>query len=240
MAEPILVVDNIRAGYGPIEVLKGISLEVHEGEIVTMIGCNGAGKSTTLMCICGINPVRQGNVRFQGKSIAGMPPHELVAMGLAQVPEGRRIFPKLTVMENLEMGAYLRRDKGALATDLERVFNLFPVLQERRSQLGGTLSGGEQQMLAIGRALMSRPKLLLMDEPSMGVAPMLTARIFETIAELNREGMTILLVEQNAHLALKRAQRGYVIETGEIVLHGAASSLLADSRVREAYLGDED
>jgi branched-chain amino acid transport system ATP-binding protein len=191
------------------------------------------------MCISGINPVRKGDVRFQGKSIVGTPPHELVAMGLAQVPEGRRIFPRLTVMENLEMGAYLRRGQTGLAKDLERVFNLFPVLRERKSQVGGTLSGGEQQMLAIGRALMSGPKLLLMDEPSMGVAPILTAKIFETITELNREGMTILLVEQNAHLALRLAQRGYVIETGEIVLQNTASSLLVDPRVKEAYLGDE-
>jgi branched-chain amino acid transport system ATP-binding protein len=239
MGAPLLAVGNIHAGYGPIEALKGVSLEVHEGEIVTMIGCNGAGKSTTLMCISGINPVRKGDVRFQGKSIVGTPPHELVAMGLAQVPEGRRIFPRLTVMENLEMGAYLRRGQTGLAKDLERVFNLFPVLRERKSQVGGTLSGGEQQMLAIGRALMSGPKLLLMDEPSMGVAPILTAKIFETITELNREGMTILLVEQNAHLALRLAQRGYVIETGEIVLQNTASSLLVDPRVKEAYLGDE-
>lgn len=240
MASPLLSVQNVIAGYGPIEALKGVSLDVHEGEIVTLIGANGAGKSSTLMCISGLLRARKGRIQFDGADITGYEPHTIVAGGLAQVPEGRKIFPRLTVLENLELGAYLRRDKNAIKTDLEKVFHLFPILGERRRQSGGTLSGGEQQMLAIGRALMGRPKLMLMDEPSMGVAPILTAKIFATIRELNREGMTILLVEQNAHLALKTAHRGYVIETGAIVLEDKAESLLKDPRVKEAYLGDDD
>lgn len=240
MAEPLLAVQNLRAGYGPIEALKGVSLNVCDGEIVTLIGANGAGKSSLLMCISGIHRPRAGKIIFGGADVTGEKSHELVRLGIAQVPEGRRIFPRLTVMENLELGAFLRRDAAGIKSDLDRVFSLFPILSERRKQLGGTLSGGEQQMLAIGRALMSKPKLLLMDEPSMGVAPLLTAKIFDTIRELNREGMTILLVEQNAHLALKIAGRGYVLETGEIVLEDQCGALLTDSRVREAYLGDQD
>lgn len=240
MGGPLLSIQNVRAGYGPIEALKGVSIEVHGGEIVTLIGANGAGKSSTLMCVSGLLRARSGAVRFDGADITGYEPHTIVEEGLAQVPEGRKIFPRLTVLENLEMGAYLRRDKQAVQIDVEKVYHLFPILGERRRQLGGTLSGGEQQMLAIGRALMSRPKLLLMDEPSMGVAPILTAKIFSTIRELNREGMTILLVEQNAHLALKIAHRGYVIETGSIVLEDKAESLLRDPRVQEAYLGGDD
>lgn len=239
MTDTLLTVENIHAGYGPIEALKGVSLTVRQGEIVTMIGANGAGKSSTLMCISGIHRLRSGRIRFDGQDVTGLPPHALVERGLAQVPEGRRIFPRLTVLENLDMGAYVRRDKKNLAEDFERAFHLFPILRERRAQIGGTLSGGEQQMLAIARALMCRPKLLLMDEPSMGIAPILTAKIFETIGELNRQGMTILLVEQNAHLALKLAQRGYVIETGRIVLEDDAAKLLADPRVRAAYLGED-
>lgn len=235
---PLLELRGLRAGYGPIEALKGISLKVFAGEIVAMIGANGAGKSSTLMCISGIHPVRAGKVFFEGRDITNARPHALVAQGLAQVPEGRKIFPRLTVLENLEMGAYLRRDREGIRADLEKVFHLFPILRERRGQTGGTLSGGEQQMLAIGRALMSRPRLLLLDEPSMGVAPILTQRIFDRIVELNREGMTILLVEQNAHIALKTAGRGYVIETGSIVIEKASAELLADPRVREAYLGE--
>ncbi|GMW00007.1 MAG: ABC transporter ATP-binding protein [Candidatus Hydrogenedentota bacterium] len=240
MAEPLLSIKEVRAGYGPIEALKGVSLDVFPGEIVTLIGANGAGKSSTLMCVSGIHPVRKGAIHFDGRNIANCKAHTLVARGLAQVPEGRRIFSKLTVLENLELGAYLRRDADGVKSDLDKVYALFPILGERRRQLGGTLSGGEQQMLAIGRAMMSRPKLLLMDEPSMGVAPILTAKIFETIRELNQQGMTILLVEQNAHLALRLAHRGYVLETGEIVLQDKAASLLTDPRVKEAYLGDED
>jgi branched-chain amino acid transport system ATP-binding protein len=236
---PLLEVNDIRAGYGPIEALKGVSLKVYPGEIVTMIGSNGAGKSSTLMCISGIHRVRSGSIRFNGTDVTGHKAHTLVGMGLAQVPEGRRIFPRLTVLENLEMGAYLRRDMAGIKADLEKVYHLFPILGERKHQTGGTLSGGEQQMLAMGRALMSRPKLLLLDEPSMGVSPILTQKIFDRIRELNKEGMTILLVEQNAHLALNLAARGYVIETGEIVLEKPAKELLEDPRVREAYLGEE-
>ncbi|MBI5093801.1 MAG: ABC transporter ATP-binding protein [Candidatus Hydrogenedentes bacterium] len=239
MTETLLSVEDIHVGYGPIEAVRGVSLTVRRGEIVTVIGANGAGKTSTLMCISGMLRSSQGRIRFDGEDITDLPAHALVGRGLAQVPEGRRIFPRLTVLENLELGAYLRRDKPGIRADFDKVFHLFPILRERQSQAGGTLSGGEQQMLAIGRALMSRPKLLLMDEPSMGVAPILTARIFERIRELNKEGMTILLVEQNAHLALQTAQRGYVIEIGQIVLEDDASRLLANPRVREAYLGDE-
>lgn len=238
MSAPLLKVDNIRTGYGPIEVLRGLSLHVNEGEIVTLIGANGAGKTSTLMCISGIQPLRGGSIQFLGEDIAKTPAHALVGKGLAQVPEGRKIFARLTVAENLDMGAYLRRDKDAIAADMDRVFALFPVLHERRKQLGGTLSGGEQQMLAIGRALMSRPKLLVMDEPSMGVAPLLVAKIFEAVRALNQQGMTILLVEQNACAALKLAQRGYVLEGGHIALEDTAAQLLCDPRVREAYLGE--
>jgi len=237
---PLLSVQGIFAGYGPIEALKGVSLNVQRGEIVTLIGANGAGKSSTLMCICGVHRARKGSIHFDGEEVTDEKPHSLVAKGLAQVPEGRKIFARMTVLENLELGAYLRKDVAGIKSDLDMVYTLFPILGERRKQLGGTLSGGEQQMLAIGRALMSKPKLLLMDEPSMGVAPILTAKIFDTIRELNKQGMTILLVEQNAHLALKLAHRGYVLETGEIVLEDKASSLLTDPRVKEAYLGDED
>jgi branched-chain amino acid transport system ATP-binding protein len=235
---PKLCLEGIRSGYGPIEVLKGISLEVHEGEIVTIIGANGAGKTTTLMCISGINRVRSGRILFDGQEIQGVPADQLVRRGVAQVPEGRKIFPRLTVLENLEMGAFIRNDEEGIRADLEKVYALFPVLKEREGQLGGTLSGGEQQMLAIGRALMSRPKLLLMDEPSMGIAPILVLKIFDAIRALNREGMTILLVEQNARQALKLAHRGYVLETGEIVLTDEASALLTHPRVLEAYLGE--
>lgn len=238
MDAPMLQVEGIRAGYGPIEVLRGVSLRVDQGEIVTLIGANGAGKTSTLMCVSGIQPLRGGRITFLGEDIAKVPAHALVGKGLAQVPEGRKIFPRLTVFENLEMGAYLRRDKEGIAADYERVYALFPILRDRRKQLGGTLSGGEQQMLAIGRALMSRPKLLLMDEPSMGVAPMLIAKIFEAVRQLNQQGMTILLVEQNAHAALKLAQRGYVLEGGSIALEDSAQNLLSDPRVREAYLGE--
>jgi len=234
----MLELEDLRAGYGNIEALHGISLSVGEGEIVTLIGANGAGKTTTLMTISGCVRARSGAIRFRGRDISGLPPHEIVALGLVQSPEGRKIFPRLTVAENLEMGAFTRRDPDGIAADQNRVFELFPILGERRRQPGGTLSGGEQQMLAIARALMARPKLLLLDEPSLGLAPLVVSRIFEVIRELNREGATILLVEQNAQMALKAAHRGYVLETGTIAMADAADKLLADPRVRSAYLGD--
>ncbi len=241
-AQTLLAVEGLVAGYGSVEVLHKVSLEVREGEIVTLIGGNGAGKSTTLMCISGIVPVRGGEIRFAGEKTAdasgGVRADKLVGRGLVQVPEGRRIFPRMTVLENLMMGAYGRDDKDGIARDLERVYSLFDILKQRAAQLGGTLSGGEQQMLAIGRAIMSKPRLLMMDEPSMGIAPLLVARIFEAVRELNREGLTILLVEQNARAALKLAARGYVLETGRMIISDDASRLLVDPRVREAYLGD--
>jgi branched-chain amino acid transport system ATP-binding protein len=238
MAEPLLKLDGIHAGYGLIEVLKGISLEVGPGEIVTVIGANGAGKTTTLMVTSGVIKVRQGGIRFAGESISGRPAHEIMRLGICQSPEGRKIFSRLTVLENLEMGAFTRRDKAGIQEDLEKAFTLFPILKERRTQAGGTLSGGEQQMLAIARALMGRPKLLLLDEPSLGLAPLIVLRIFEVVRELNKQGMSILLVEQNARLALKLAHRGYVMETGEITMSGPADQLLQDPRVKDAYLGE--
>jgi len=233
----VLVVDDLHAGYGAIEVLKGISLEVNEGEIVTLIGANGAGKTSTLMTICGFVPARKGRITFQGKDLGGMQTHEIVTLGLVQSPEGRKIFPRLTVLENLEMGAFTRRDAG-IPADIDRVFALFPILGQRRLQPGGTLSGGEQQMLAVGRAMMARPKLLLLDEPSLGLAPLIVTRIFEVIKELNAEGVTILLVEQNARMALKLAHRGYVMETGKIILQDKAAALLENPSIRAAYLGE--
>ncbi|HET6284422.1 MAG TPA: ABC transporter ATP-binding protein [Polyangia bacterium] len=233
----MLVVDDLHAGYGAIEVLKGVSLEVNEGEIVTLIGANGAGKTSTLMTICGFVPARRGRVSFQGKDLGGLQTHEIVTLGLVQSPEGRKIFPRLTVLENLEMGAFTRRDAG-VAADIDRVFALFPILGQRRLQPGGTLSGGEQQMLAVGRAMMARPKLLLLDEPSLGLAPLIVTRIFEVIKELNAEGVTILLVEQNARMALKLAHRGYVMETGKIILQDKAAALLENPSIRAAYLGE--
>jgi len=241
-SQPLLEVKSIVAGYGSVEVLHQVSLEVREGEIVSLIGGNGAGKSTTLMCTSGIVPLRAGEICFAGKRIAqaggGVRADLLVPMGLVQVPEGRRIFSRMTVLENLMMGAYTRNDPAGIAKDLEHVYQLFDILKSRSSQLGGTLSGGEQQMLAIGRAIMSRPRLLMMDEPSMGIAPLLVARIFEAVRQLNREGLTILLVEQNARAALKLSKRGYVLETGRVTLSDDADKLLVDPRVREAYLGD--
>ena len=236
----MLELEDLRAGYGNIEALHGISLSVAEGEIVTLIGANGAGKTTTLMTISGCVRARSGAIRFRGRDISGLPPHEIVALGLVQSPEGRKIFPRLSVAENLEMGAFTRRDPDGIAADQNRVFELFPILGERRRQPGGTLSGGEQQMLAIARALMARPRLLLLDEPSLGLAPLVVSRIFDVIRELNRDGTTILLVEQNAQMALKAAHRGYVLETGTIAMADAADQLLADPRVRSAYLGDAD
>ena len=234
----MLEVTDLRAGHGAIEVLKGISLRVDEGEIVTLIGANGAGKTSTLMTICGVLPARGGDIVFEGKSLRGLPAHEIVRRGLVQSPEGRKIFPRLTVQENLEMGAFTRRDPAGVAQDRQRMFELFPILAERRAQPGGTLSGGEQQMLAVARALMARPRLLLLDEPSLGLAPLVVARIFAVIKQLNADGVTILLVEQNARMALKLAHRGYVLETGAITLHDRASALLANPSIQAAYLGE--
>ena len=233
----LLEIENITLLYGRIQALHGISLQVDEGEIVALIGANGAGKSTTMRAISGLRPIASGSIRFDGKDITRMRADLRVLRGIGQAPEGRGIFPGMSVLENLEMGAYTRRDRAGVAADLERVFGLFPRLQERRKQAGGTLSGGEQQMLAVGRALMSRPKLLLLDEPSMGLAPMLIQQIFSIITEINQQGTTILLVEQNAQQALSRAHRGYVLETGRIVKTGTGTDLLHDSAVKEAYLG---
>src|SRR2546426_4761879 len=234
----LLEVEDVHVHYGKVEALKGISLQVDEGEIVTLIGGNGAGKSTTLKTISGLRPLSGGSIRLGGEDIVGVPPHRLVDMGVSHAPEGRGIFPGMTVRENLEMGAYGRRGAD-LRPDLERVFTLFPVLQQRVKQAGGTLSGGEQQMLAIGRALMARPRLLLLDEPSMGLAPKLVSQVFDTITEINRQGTTILLVEQNAAQALQRAHRAYVLETGHIVKASDARSLLEDESVKAAYLGGD-
>jgi branched-chain amino acid transport system ATP-binding protein len=229
---------DIHTFYGNIQALKGVSLEVKEGEIITLIGANGAGKTTTLMSISGIVPPRTGDVRFMGESISRMNPDKIVSMGISQVPEGRRIFPYLTVLENLDMGAFLRNDKDSIKSDLDYVLNLFPILAERRNQAGGTLSGGEQQMLAISRALMARPRLLLLDEPSLGLAPLIVKQIFEIIKKINIENnTTIFLVEQNANLALKVANRGYVMENGRITLADSAENLLSNEAVKSAYLG---
>ena len=236
----LLELEEVRVHYGPVEALKGISLSVDEGEIVTLIGGNGAGKTTTLKTISGLRSVSSGEIRFEGRSLAGVPAHRVVQLGISQAPEGRAIFPGMSVLENLEMGAYGRRiTRRGLDPDLDRVFQLFPRLQERRNQPGGTLSGGEQQMLAIGRALMAAPKVLLLDEPSMGLAPRLVAQIFSIITEINRQGTTILLVEQNAAQALQRADRAYVLETGRVVRSDAAAALLDDDSVRAAYLGGD-
>ena len=237
MAEIMLKIDNIHVYYGAIHALKGVSLEVHKGEIVTLIGANGAGKSTTLRTVSGLLAPKSGGISFLGKNIAGMPAHEIVKHGISQVPEGRRIFAEMSVQENLEMGAFTRKDKAGVEKDFEIVYNRFPRLKERRKQQAGTLSGGEQQMLAMGRALMSRPKLLLLDEPSMGLAPLLIKEIFSIIEDINREGTTVLLVEQNANMALSIAHRAYVMETGRITLQGAAKELAASEDVRKAYLG---
>lgn len=233
----MLVLEDVTAGYGPIKVLKGVSLSIYEGEIVCLLGANGAGKTTTLMTLSGVHPLHSGMITFLGAPIAGIPPHEVVQLGISHVPEGRRIFPRLTVMENLEMGAFTRRRQEVQA-GLDQAFAYFPILRDRRYQRGGTLSGGEQQMLAIARALMARPRLLLLDEPSLGLAPIIVRRIFEIVSEINRQGVTILLVEQNAKAALRLAHRGYVMETGRIVLSDAAQNLLHHPKIREAYLGE--
>jgi branched-chain amino acid transport system ATP-binding protein len=234
----MLKVNGIKTYYGNIQALKGIDIEVSEGEIITLIGANGAGKTTTLMSISGVAPPRNGEIVFEGRQIQEMSPNEIVALGIIQVPEGRRIFPLLTVAENLDMGAFLRNDKVEIKRDFDYIYELFPILAQRRNQAGGTLSGGEQQMLAISRALMGRPRLLLMDEPSLGLAPIIVKKIFDIIAKINRENKTtIFLVEQNANLALKVAHRGYVMETGRITLSDTAQNLLANDSVRQAYLG---
>ena len=234
----MLKIRNIETFYGNIQALKNIDMDVNEGEIITLIGANGAGKSTTLMTLCGVVPPTTGTVEFQGQDITGTAPDKIAALGISQVPEGRRIFPYLTVMENLDMGTFLRTDKENIKRDIDHVFDLFPRLAERRNQQGGTLSGGEQQMLAISRAIMSRPKLLLLDEPSLGLAPIIVKQIFDIIRKINQEDkVTIFLVEQNANLALKIADRGYVMETGAITMTDTGENLLANEDVKKAYLG---
>ncbi len=233
----LLEVNDLHTFYGNIEALKGVSITVDEGEVVTLIGSNGAGKSTTLRSISGLTPPREGTIKFDGTEIGEVPPQEIVQMGVALSPEGRHIFPRMTVRENLELGAYLRKDRDGIDRDRERVYALFPRLKERERQKGGTMSGGEQQMLAIGRALMANPKLLLLDEPSMGIAPILVERIYETIAEINKQGTTILLVEQNANFALEVSARGYVLETGTVALTDKSEALRENPEVQRAYLG---
>jgi branched-chain amino acid transport system ATP-binding protein len=234
----VLELEDVHTYYGAIHALKGVSLKVHEGEVVTLIGANGAGKSTTLRSINGVNHPRNGSIRFQNTDITNAPPHAIVKMGIAQSPEGRRLFPRMSVTENLEMGAFQREDKQNFQEDMDRVFELFPRLAERRQQKAGTMSGGEQQMVAMGRALMARPKLLMLDEPSMGLAPIFVEKIFEIVQEINAQGTPILLVEQNALMALDVAQRGYVMETGVIALEGPAKDLRNDEKVRQTYLGE--
>jgi branched-chain amino acid transport system ATP-binding protein len=235
----MLKVEAIHTYYGSIHALKGVSLTIAEGEIVTLIGANGAGKSTTLMSVSGVTRPREGRIEFLGQDITRLPSERIVAMGLTQVPEGRMIFPGLTVRENLRMGGYLRRDKDGMRRDEAMIFDLFPILRERHKQAGGTLSGGEQQMLAIGRALMARPRLLLLDEPSLGLAPIVVENIFRVIQKINDTGTTVLLVEQNAQMALTIAHRGYVLATGEVIMEGTSQSLLHDPKVRKAYLGED-
>ena len=235
---PILELSDVHTYYGSIHALKGISLEVREGEVVTLLGANGAGKTTTLRSINGLNRPRQGAIRFEGQNITSVSAHDIVKRGIAQSPEGRRLFPRMSVTENLELGAFQRSDRAGIREDMERVFDLFPRLKERRDQKAGTMSGGEQQMCAIGRALMARPKLLLLDEPSLGLAPIFVERIFEIIGTINQQGTSILLVEQNALMALEAANRGYVLETGNIVLADDADSLKTNEQVRKTYLGE--
>jgi branched-chain amino acid transport system ATP-binding protein len=237
-AKTLLRLENVETYYGSIQALKGVSIEVREGEIVTLIGANGAGKSTTLRSINGLNHPRRGTIEFGGKDITNDAPHDIVRMGIAQSPEGRKLFPRMTVTENLEMGAFQRRDKTGMREDMDRVFELFPRLAERRTQKAGTMSGGEQQMCAIGRALMARPTLLMLDEPSMGLAPIFVQRIFETILEVNKQGTSILLVEQNALMALEVADRGYVLETGAVKLADDAAALAQNEEVKKTYLGE--
>ena len=235
---PLLALKKLRVAYGGIQAVKGVDLEVAPGELVCLIGANGAGKTTTLKGITGLQPIKSGSIHYAGEDITGAPAFQLVRKGLAMVPEGRGVFGALTIEENLAMGAYARNDRAAVRSDVERVFELFPRLKERQRQTAGTLSGGEQQMLAMARALMSRPKLLLLDEPSMGLAPLMVQKVFETVLTISGEGVTILLIEQNAKLALEVASRGYVMESGEITLTGEAKTLLSDPKVRAAYLGE--
>jgi len=235
---PLLELSKLEVAYGGIQAVKGIDIKVGVGELVCLIGANGAGKTTTLKGICGLLPVKAGRIRYGGADITGKPAFQIVRRGLAMVPEGRGVFGALTIEENLAMGAYIRSDKEGIRSDIERVYHLFPRLKERRRQTAGTMSGGEQQMLAMGRAMMSRPKLLLLDEPSMGLAPLMVQKVFETIVTISGEGVTILLIEQNAKLALEVSKRGYVMESGEVILSGDASSLLHDPKVRAAYLGE--
>ena len=235
---PLLEVRDLEAGYGPIRALDRVSLDVEDGELVALIGANGAGKTTLLMAISGVVPSRGGSIRFAGSPLASVKPHEVMRLGIGHAPEGRRIFPRLTVRENLELGGFTQTDRAKLVRDIDEACGLFPVLGERMDQLGGTLSGGEQQMLAIARALVGHPRLLLLDEPSLGLAPLIVAKVFEVIASLSARGISVLLVEQNARAALKLAHRGYVLETGRITLTGSGAELAADRRVRDAYLGE--
>ena len=238
MSAPVLELEGVHASYGPIHALKGVNLRVDEGEIVALIGANGAGKTTTLMTVSRVIPATRGSIRLRGAELVGLPPHAVVERGVCHVPEGRRIFARLTVRENLEMGAFLVRDESRIRARMEEVFGIFPLLRERAEQMGGTLSGGEQQMLAIGRALMLDPAILLLDEPSLGLAPLVVRRIFEVIRDLRARGTTVLLVEQNANMALRLADRAYVLETGTITCEGTGKALLEDPRIREAYLGE--
>lgn len=234
----MLTIDNLAVHYGRIQALQGVNIHIQEGEIVTLIGANGAGKTSTLRAVSGLVPSSAGRIFFAGRDVTHLGPRAIVRAGISHCPEGRQVFPRLTVQENLELGAYTRRDRHNLRGDYERIFSYFPILAERRAQLAGTLSGGEQQMLAIGRALMSRPRLLMLDEPSLGLAPLLVEKIFQIIQDINRAGVTVLLIEQNAYQALQIAQRGYVMETGRVALSGPASSLLENDHVRRAYLGE--
>src|SRR5690606_2701395 len=240
MPEPVLAVRDLKVAYGGIQAVKGIALEVFDGELVTLIGANGAGKTTTLKAITGMLPPSSGRIEYQGRSIAGESPYRLVEQGLAMVPEGRGVFARMTILENLQMGAFTRRDQAGIKADIERMLETFPRLRERAAQLAGTLSGGEQQMLAMARALMSHPKLLLLAEPSMGLSPLMVVKIFEVVREVAARGVTILLVEQNARLALEAADRGYVMESGLVIMTGPAREMLDDPRVRAAYLGEEN
>ena len=238
MAQALLKVSGLKVGYGGIQAVKGVDFEVREGELVSLIGSNGAGKTTTMKAITGSLPLAGGDIEYQGKSIKGQGPWDLVKQGLVMVPEGRGVFTRMTITENLQMGAYIRTDKAGVAQDMEKIFSIFPRLRERKDQLAGTMSGGEQQMLAMGRALMSRPKLLLLDEPSMGLSPIMVDKIFDVVRDVDAQGVTVLLVEQNASRALALANRGYVMESGLISMTGAGQDLLADPRVRAAYLGE--
>ncbi len=234
----LLKVTGLKVSYGGIQAVKGVDFEVHEGELVSLIGSNGAGKTTTMKAITGTQPINAGDIEYLGKSIRGQGPWDLVKQGLAMVPEGRGVFTRMTIIENLQMGAYIRNDKGGIAADMEKMFNIFPRLRERKDQLAGTMSGGEQQMLAMGRALMSRPKVLLLDEPSMGLSPIMVDKIFEVVKDVYAQGVTVLLVEQNASRALGIANRGYVMESGIVTMSGNAAEMLTDPRVRAAYLGE--